>query len=83
MPGMGTNSAAAVAGAIRVSFPNIKSALVVGVCGGLPYGPDQEEIVLHDSLTPKVLALHSESYFTNLITLTTATCRRHAVLMHI
>jgi hypothetical protein len=31
MPGIGTTSAAAVAGAMRVSFSNIKLALVVGI----------------------------------------------------
>ncbi|KAK3896854.1 hypothetical protein C8A05DRAFT_39596, partial [Staphylotrichum tortipilum] len=34
MPGMGTASvAAAVAANCRASFPNIKLALIVGVCG--------------------------------------------------
>ena len=48
MPGRGTTSAAGVAGSLRVSFPNIKLALVVGICGGMPSGTDQEEILLGD-----------------------------------
>lgn len=45
---MGTVNAAAVAANCRVSFPNVKLALVVGVCGAVPSGPDGGEIVLGD-----------------------------------
>ena len=55
MPGMGSTSAAAVAGSMRVSFPNIKLALVVGVCGGMPYGNNKEEIVLGDVIVSQAL----------------------------
>lgn len=55
LPGMGVVSAAAVAGSIQVSFPNIKLALVFGICGGMPYGPDQEEIVLGDVIISQAL----------------------------
>ncbi|KAK7932932.1 hypothetical protein LTR80_011551, partial [Exophiala xenobiotica] len=55
MPGMGTTSAAAVAGAMRVSFSNIKLALVVGICGGMPYGADGQEIVLDDVIISQAL----------------------------
>ncbi|EXJ69000.1 uncharacterized protein A1O5_07935 [Cladophialophora psammophila CBS 110553] len=57
MPGIGTTPAAAVAGSLRVSFPNIKLALVVGVCGGMPYGTgtDQEEIMLGDVIISQAL----------------------------
>ncbi|KAL2019581.1 hypothetical protein VTK56DRAFT_9478 [Thermocarpiscus australiensis] len=48
MPGMGKVSAATVAAHCRASFPNVKLALVVGVCGGVPFGPDGAEIVLGD-----------------------------------
>lgn len=48
MPGMGTVTAAAVAANSRASFPNIKLALVVGICGAVPFGPGGEEIVLGD-----------------------------------
>jgi len=40
---------------LRVSFPNIKLALVVGICGGMPYGTDQEEIVLGDVIISQAL----------------------------
>ncbi|KAF7536244.1 hypothetical protein G7Z17_g13079 [Cylindrodendrum hubeiense] len=49
MPGMGKASSAAVATNCRVSFPNIKLALVVGVCGAVPFVPSSDnEIVLGD-----------------------------------
>ena len=48
IPGMGKANAAAVAVNCRVSFPNVKLALVVGVCGAVPFGPGGEEIVLGD-----------------------------------
>ncbi len=43
MPGIGTVSAAAVAAHCRASFPNIKLALVVGVCGVVPFRPGGSE----------------------------------------
>ncbi|KAL5603699.1 hypothetical protein FOVSG1_006449 [Fusarium oxysporum f. sp. vasinfectum] len=48
MPGMGSTNAAVVASNCRISFPNIKLALVVGVCGVIPFGPGGEEIILGD-----------------------------------
>lgn len=48
MPGMGKASAAAVAANCRASFPNIKLAVVVGICGAAPSSPDGFEIVLGD-----------------------------------
>jgi len=48
MPGMGKASAAAVAANCRASFPNIKLALVVGICGAVPFGPGGKEVVLGD-----------------------------------
>ncbi len=49
MPGMGKASAATVAAHCRASFPNIRLALVVGICGIVPFRPDSgEEIVLGD-----------------------------------
>ncbi|RYP67309.1 hypothetical protein DL771_007327 [Monosporascus sp. 5C6A] len=48
MPGMGKANAAAVAVNCRTSFPNIKLAVVVGICGVAPFGPDGDEIVLGD-----------------------------------
>ncbi|KIL83635.1 hypothetical protein FAVG1_13142 [Fusarium avenaceum] len=48
MPGMGIANAAAVASNCGKSFPGIKLALVVGVCGAVPFKPDKDEIVLGD-----------------------------------
>ena len=49
MPGMGKGDAANVASGVRSSFEGIKLALVVGICGGVPNGTDDEkEILLGD-----------------------------------
>lgn len=48
MPGMGKVSAGMVAASCRTSFPNIKLALVVGICGAAPSGTDKEDILLGD-----------------------------------
>lgn len=52
MPEMGKANAAAVASNCRMSFPNIRLALVVGVCGAVPFrigeGNLKEEVVLGD-----------------------------------
>ncbi|RKK64704.1 hypothetical protein BFJ69_g16600 [Fusarium oxysporum] len=48
MPGMGKVHAAAAASNCRASFPNTKLALVVGVCGAVPFKRNGEEIVLGD-----------------------------------
>jgi nucleoside phosphorylase len=49
MPGMGKGHAANVASGVRSSFEGIKLALVVGICGGVPIGTDDEkEILLGD-----------------------------------
>ncbi|KAF4993955.1 hypothetical protein FDECE_13260, partial [Fusarium decemcellulare] len=48
MPGMGKANAATVASNCGKSFPGIKLALVVGICGVVPFGPTHDEIVLGD-----------------------------------
>ena len=52
MPGMGKASAVAVAANCRSSFPNIRLALIVGVCGVIPFRPggsgETAETVLGD-----------------------------------
>ncbi|KAG7423139.1 Nephrocystin-3 [Fusarium oxysporum f. sp. raphani] len=48
MPGMGKVHAAGAASSCRASFPNVKIALVVGVCGVAPFKRSGEEIVLGD-----------------------------------
>ncbi|KAL4724498.1 hypothetical protein ACLX1H_007939 [Fusarium chlamydosporum] len=48
MPGMGIANAATVASNCGKSFPGIKLALLVGVCGVIPFKPNKDEIVLGD-----------------------------------
>jgi nucleoside phosphorylase len=48
MPGMGKGLAASVASSFRSSFEGIRLALVVGICGGVPRGTENEEILLGD-----------------------------------
>jgi nucleoside phosphorylase len=48
MPGMGKGDAASVATSCRMSFPNIKLAIVTGICGAIPFTSDGVEIVLGD-----------------------------------
>ncbi|KAF3221786.1 hypothetical protein TWF679_007000 [Orbilia oligospora] len=48
IPGMGNITAASAAAHCRSSFERIKLGFVVGVCGGVPFPKDREEIVLGD-----------------------------------
>ncbi|KAJ2988073.1 hypothetical protein NUW58_g4165 [Xylaria curta] len=48
LPGMGKVNAAGVAAGLRMSFPNIKIALLTGICGGAPQTQDGDEILLGD-----------------------------------
>jgi nucleoside phosphorylase len=48
MPSRGTTTASAVAACLQASFPNIKLAWLVGICGGVPYTTSGEEIFLGD-----------------------------------
>ncbi|EXL60706.1 hypothetical protein FOCG_03527 [Fusarium oxysporum f. sp. radicis-lycopersici 26381] len=48
MPGMGKVNAATVASNCGKSFRGIKLALIVGVCGVVPFKPNEDEIVLGD-----------------------------------
>ncbi|EXL69045.1 hypothetical protein FOPG_14955 [Fusarium oxysporum f. sp. conglutinans race 2 54008] len=48
MPGMGKVNAATVAANCGKSFPSIKLALVVGICGIVPFGPAKDESILGD-----------------------------------
>ncbi|KAF3400335.1 hypothetical protein DPV78_005575 [Talaromyces pinophilus] len=50
MPRMGKGSAASVASSLRVSYTGVQIALVVGICGGVPYPSDgnDAEIFLGD-----------------------------------
>lgn len=51
LPGMGTKDSAGVATALRMSFPNIKLGLVVGICGIVP-GDDRilGDVVISDGV---------------------------------
>ncbi|EXJ79945.1 hypothetical protein A1O3_08231 [Capronia epimyces CBS 606.96] len=56
MPDMGKVNAASVAASLRPSFPNIKLGLVVGICGGVPFTPDNaQEIVLGDVIMSRAV----------------------------
>ncbi|KAL4863472.1 hypothetical protein BDV12DRAFT_189671 [Aspergillus spectabilis] len=48
MPGMGKGNAASVASSLQVSYTGIELALVVGICGGAPLTPENQEIFLGD-----------------------------------
>ncbi|KAM0259057.1 hypothetical protein ACHAQJ_003558 [Trichoderma viride] len=56
MPGMGKLNSANVAAGFRVSFPEIRLAIVVGVCGGVPNGADdKKEVLLGDVIISTAL----------------------------
>ncbi|KAL3478490.1 hypothetical protein BJX99DRAFT_256387 [Aspergillus californicus] len=48
MPEMGKASAATATANLRSNFPNIRLALVVGICGGVPFPNESTEIILGD-----------------------------------
>ncbi|KAH6986695.1 hypothetical protein EDB80DRAFT_529532, partial [Ilyonectria destructans] len=48
MPGIGKANAAAVAANCQASFPNVKLALIAGISGAIPFGPNGKEIILGD-----------------------------------
>ncbi|KAL2825229.1 hypothetical protein BJY01DRAFT_256318 [Aspergillus pseudoustus] len=48
LPGMGKRNAAAATANLRVSYPNIKLALLVGICGAVPFLSDKTEVILGD-----------------------------------
>ncbi|RKK08012.1 hypothetical protein BFJ68_g3461 [Fusarium oxysporum] len=48
MPGIGKVNAATMAANCGKSFPSIKLALVVGICGIVPFGPAKDERILGD-----------------------------------
>ncbi|KIX02125.1 uncharacterized protein Z518_08064 [Rhinocladiella mackenziei CBS 650.93] len=56
MPGMGNFSAAIVATNCRFSFPGIELALVVGICGGVPFNHGEEillgDVVISEGIVP-------------------------------
>jgi nucleoside phosphorylase len=54
-PGIGKATAASVAVACAMSFKNVKLALVVGICGGVPLKSNKEEILLGDVVVSKAV----------------------------
>lgn len=54
LPKMGKTSAASAAAMIRVSYRQVQLALLVGVCGGAPNGPNGE-IILGDVVISKTV----------------------------
>ncbi|CAI7590969.1 unnamed protein product [Penicillium glandicola] len=48
MPGMGKGNSASVASSLKISYTMIQVALVVGICGGTPFLPNNGEIFLGD-----------------------------------
>ncbi|KIW56192.1 hypothetical protein, variant [Exophiala xenobiotica] len=56
LPSTGIASASGTAASVRSSFPNIKWALVVGICGGVPYDSSTQELIrLGDIIISHVL----------------------------
>ncbi|KAI1353754.1 hypothetical protein F5Y01DRAFT_322958 [Xylaria sp. FL0043] len=58
MPGMGRTPAATVATSCRTSFPGISLALVVGICGAVPFDRHSTEIVLGDVIISDRLVVY-------------------------
>ncbi|KAL2813561.1 hypothetical protein BJX63DRAFT_215894 [Aspergillus granulosus] len=58
LPGMGKSVASQAASSIRSTYPNIKLALVVGICGGVPYKNGHEEIILGDIVVSDGIVQH-------------------------
>ncbi|KAL4876449.1 hypothetical protein BJY04DRAFT_210610 [Aspergillus karnatakaensis] len=48
LPEMGKRNAASVASNLQVSFPRVNLALLVGICGGVPFPSDRTEAILAD-----------------------------------
>ncbi|KAL4997984.1 hypothetical protein BDV10DRAFT_185787 [Aspergillus recurvatus] len=56
--GMGKSVASQAASSIRSTYPNIKLALVVGICGGVPYKKGHAEIILGDIVVSDGIVQH-------------------------
>lgn len=54
LPNMGKASAAGAAASLRSSYPRLKLALLVGICGGVP-GTDANEALLGDVVISKTI----------------------------
>ncbi|KAB8214522.1 nucleoside phosphorylase domain-containing protein [Aspergillus novoparasiticus] len=58
LPGMGKSVASQAASSIRLSYPNIRLALVVGICGGVQYKKGHAEILLGDIVVSDGIVQH-------------------------
>ncbi|KAE8320571.1 hypothetical protein BDV39DRAFT_198370 [Aspergillus sergii] len=58
LPGMGKSVASQAASCIRSSYPNIRLALVVGICGGVPNKKGHAEILLGDIVISDGIVQH-------------------------
>ncbi|KAI0183298.1 nucleoside phosphorylase domain-containing protein [Xylaria flabelliformis] len=58
MPGMGRTSAATAAASCRTSFPSINLALVVGICGAVPFHRRSAEVLLGDVIISDKLVIY-------------------------
>jgi nucleoside phosphorylase len=58
MPSMGKGSAANVIASCQASFPCVRLALVVGICGGVPFTSDRGEILLGDIVISDGIVLY-------------------------
>lgn len=58
LPGMGKSNAASAASSCATTFPSIRLALVVGICGGVPFPKSRKEILLGDVIISKGLVQH-------------------------
>ncbi len=58
MPEYGKGTSARVAANIRTTFPDIRAALVVGVCGGVPETESDEKILLGDVIVSTEIVEH-------------------------
>ncbi|KAL7912233.1 nucleoside phosphorylase domain-containing protein [Trichoderma velutinum] len=54
LPGMGTNNAAAATASLRSSYSNLRLALLVGICGGIPRIGD-DDVFLGDVVVSKAI----------------------------
>ncbi|KAI9935090.1 hypothetical protein MW887_000711 [Aspergillus wentii] len=61
MPNMGKVAAATAAGYLRASFEGIQLALVVGICGGAPFGKERKEEVA-PTLNSRILLEKRQCY---------------------
>lgn len=55
LPGMGNVQSASAAASLDMSFVSIQLVLLVGICGAVPYGPSNQEIILGDVIVSEVL----------------------------